>query len=194
MARINLLPWREDYRQKRKKDFLTLLVGIFILAGFVAYLWVSSVQSSISDQRARNLLLQTEISALEQQVSEIQELKSRREELLNRMRVIQDLEGTRPVIVRIFDEMVRAIPDGVFLDIMGREGDVIILSGIAESNNRVSSFMRNLDESNWFAAPNLNAVTAAAEYGEQANSFNMTVRISAPSDKSDDDDDDEGGE
>ena len=189
MARINLLPWREVHRQEKKKEFISILVGIFILAGLIAYLWVSSAQSSINDQRARNRLLQTEISALEEQVSEIQELKNRREELLNRMRVIQDLEGTRPVIVRVFDEMVRAIPDGVFLNAMSREGEVISLGGIAESNNRVSSFMRNLDESNWFAAPNLNAVTAAPEYDEQANSFNMTVRISAPSDKSDDEGD-----
>jgi len=191
MARINLLPWREAYRQEKKKEFISILVGVFILAGLIAYLWVSSVQSSISDQRARNRLLQTEIAALEEQVSEIQELKNRREELLNRMRVIQDLEGTRPVIVRVFDEMVRAIPDGVFLNAMSREGDVISLSGIAESNNRVSSFMRNLDESDWFAAPNLNAVTAAPEYGEQANSFNMTVRISALSDNGDSDEGDE---
>jgi len=191
MAKINLLPWREAYRQDKKKEFISILIGVLILAGLIAYLWVSSVQSSISDQRARNRLLQTEISALEKQVSEIQDLKSRRDELLNRMRVIQDLEGTRPVIVRVFDEMVRSIPEGVFLNAMSREGDVISLQGVAESNNRVSSFMRNLDESDWFAAPNLNAVTAAPEQGEQANSFNMTVRVSAPSDKSDDDEGDE---
>lgn len=190
MARINLLPWREAYRQEKKKEFIGIMVGVLILAGLVAYLWVSSVQSSIADQQARNRLLQTEISALEAAVAEIQQLRQKREELLARMRVIQDLEGKRPVIVRYFDEMVRAVPDGVYLDRMERRGESILLEGIAESNNRVSSFMRNLDESDWFAAPNLSSVTAAPEQGEQANAFRMSVSTSAPAEQSDTD---EGG-
>lgn len=187
MARINLLPWREAYREEKKKEFIGILVVVLVAVCFVAYLWVSSVQSAITEQNARNRLLKTEIAALEEQVSEIQELKERREQLLSRMRVIQDLEGTRPVIVRYFDDMVRALPDGVYLNRMQREGETIRLEGIAESNNRVSSLMRNLDESDWFASPNLSSVTAAPEYGEQANSFRMTVRTSAPADESDDD-------
>lgn len=180
MARINLLPWREAYRQEKKKEFIGILVGVLILAGLLAYLWVSGIQSSISDQQARNRMLQTEISALDAAVAEIQQLRQKREELLARMRVIQDLEGTRPVIVRYFDEMVRAVPDGVYLNRVQRQGEVIMLEGIAESNNRVSSFMRNLDESDWFASPNLSSVTAAPEQGEQANAFRMSVRTSAP--------------
>lgn len=187
MAKINLLPWREAYRQEKKKEFFVILAGVLVLSGFLAFLWVSNVQSAITEQNARNRLLNSEISALEKQVSEIEQLKERREELLARMRVIQDLEGTRPVIVRYFDDMVRAIPDGVYLNLMQREGESIRLEGIAESNNRVSSFMRNLDESDWFAAPNLRSVIAAPEQGEQANSFIMTVRTSAPADETDDD-------
>ncbi len=183
MARINLLPWREAHRQEKKKEFIGILVGVLILAGLVAYLWVSGIQSSISDQQARNRMLQTEISALDAAVAEIRELQAKREELLARMRVIQDLEGTRPVIVRYFDEMVRAVPDGVYMNRIQRQGEVILLEGIAESNNRVSSFMRNLDESDWFAAPNLSSVTAAPEQGEQANAFRMSVRTSAPADQ-----------
>lgn len=189
MARINLLPWREAYRQEKKKEFIGVMVLVLGLTAVAAYFWVSGVQASIADQNSRNRLLQTEISALEKQVEEIQELRERREELLSRMRVIQDLEGTRPVIVRFFDDMVRAIPDGVFLNRMQREGEVIRLEGIAESNNRVSSFMRNLDESDWFASPNLSSVTASPAYGEQANAFRMTVRTSAPTDSSDDEGD-----
>src|SRR5690625_7279795 len=94
------------------------------------------------------------------------------------MRVIQDLEGTRPVIVRYFDDMVRAIPDGVFLNRMAREGEVIRLEGVAESNNRVSSFMRNLEDSDWFTSPNRSSVTSPPAYCEQANSFVMLLRIS----------------
>lgn len=186
MARINLLPWREAYRQEKKKEFLGILVVVFIVTAVLAYLWVSSIDSAIDNQEARNRLLKTEIAALDKQVEEIEKLKERREELLARMRVIQDLEGTRPVIVRFFDEMVRATPDGVHLNIMAREGEVISLEGIAESNNRIASFMRNLDESDWFTSPNLSSVTAAPEAGEQANSFQMTVRTSAPADQADD--------
>ncbi|WP_347331489.1 PilN domain-containing protein [Marinimicrobium locisalis] len=192
MARINLLPWREAYREEKKKEFIGVLVFVVVVACLIGYLWVSTVQSSIADQNERNRLLKTEIAALEAAVQEIRELREKREELLARMRVIQDLEGTRPVIVRYFDDMVRAIPDGVYLTRMQRTGEVIQLEGIAESNNRVSSFMRNLDESDWFAAPNLSSVTAAPEQGEQANAFRMSVRTSAPAEDGDAEGD-EGG-
>jgi type IV pilus assembly protein PilN len=183
MAKINLLPWREAYRQEKKKEFIGILVAVFVVSAGLAYLWISSVESTIGNQNARNRILQTEISALDKQVAEISELKRRREELLARMKVIQDLEGTRPVIVRYFDDLVRAIPDGVFVTLVQRQGNVISLEGFAESNNRVSSLMRNLDQSDWFASPNLTSVTAAPAHGEQANSFRMTVRTSAPQDQ-----------
>lgn len=183
MARINLLPWREAYREEKKKEFIGILIFVIVVAAFIAYLWVSTAQSAIADQNERNRLLKTEIAALEEAVKEIRELREKREELLARMRVIQDLEGTRPVIVRYFDDMVRAVPDGVYLTRMQRTGDVIELEGIAESNNRVSSFMRNLDESDWFAAPNLSSVTAAPEQGEEANAFKMSVRTAAPAEQ-----------
>jgi type IV pilus assembly protein PilN len=182
MARINLLPWREAYREAKKKEFFVIIGAVAIATSFAAYLWVSQVQAAITDQTARNRLLTTEIAELDKKVDQIQVLRERREQLLARMRVIQDLEGTRPVIVRYFDDMVRAVPDGVFLNRMTREGNVIRLEGIAESNNRVSSFMRNLDQSDWFASPNLSSVTSAPAYGEQANSFIMSVRTSAPAD------------
>lgn len=185
MAKINLLPWREAYRKEKKDQFIAILIGIFILAAFVAYLWISGVESAIDNQNARNRLLETEIAVLEKQVREIAELKKVRDDLLTRIKVIQDLEGTRPVIVRYFDEFVRAVPDGVYLNSIVRSGEVISIEGIAESTNRVSSLMRNLDQSDWFSAPNLTSVTAAPAEGEQANSFKMTVRTSAPQDQAD---------
>src|SRR5690554_1302714 len=168
MAKINLLPWREAYRKEKKDQFIVILVGVFIVAAFVAYLWVSGVESAIDNQNARNRLLETEIAVLEKQVQEIAELKKVRDDLLTRIKVIQDLEGTRPVIVRYFDEFVRAVPDGVYLNSIVRSGEIISIEGIAESTNRVSSLMRNLDQSDWFAAPNLTSVTAAPAEGEQA--------------------------
>lgn len=184
MAKINLLPWREAYRKEKKDQFIAILIGVFVLAALLAYLWISSVEAAIENQNSRNRLLETEIAVLEKQVKEISELKKVRDDLLTRIKVIQDLEGTRPVIVRYFDEFVRAVPDGVYLSAMTRVGDVISIEGIAESTNRVSSLMRNLDQSEWFASPNLTSVTAAPQEGEQANFFKMTVNTSAPKDPS----------
>ncbi|MBB3167223.1 PilN domain-containing protein [Simiduia aestuariiviva] len=181
MSRINLLPWRDQYRQEKKQEYFTILGGVFMLTAALAYFWVSSVQGAIEYQNQRNALLQREIQLLEKQVAEIRDLKKRKAELLDRMRVIQGLQGTRPVIVRYFDEMARAIPDGVFLLDLKRTGERVEFKGIAESNNRVSSLMRNLDESEWFDAPNLTSVKAAPEEGELANEFSMSVRTTVPS-------------
>ncbi|MGM8226073.1 PilN domain-containing protein [Cellvibrio sp. ARAG 10.3] len=185
MAKINLLPWREAYRKEKKDQFIAVLIGVFIVSALLAYAWISSVEAAIDNQNSRNRLLETEIAALEKQVQEIAELKKVRDDLLTRIKVIQDLEGTRPVIVRYFDDLVRSVPDGVHLNSVVRTGDTISIEGIAESTNRVSSFMRNLDQSDWFASPNLTSVTAAPQQGEQANSFKMTVRTSAPQEQTD---------
>ena len=180
MSRINLLPWRDQYRQEKKQEYFTILGGVFVIAAALAYLWVASVEGDIEFQNQRNSTLQREIQQLEKQVVEIRELKKRKAELLDRMRVIQGLQGTRPVIVRYFDEMARAIPDGVFVLSLKRTGEKIDITGIAESNNRVSSLMRNLHQSDWFQAPNLTSVAAAPEEGELANKFSMSVRTAVP--------------
>lgn len=180
MANINLLPWRDEFRARRKQEYLTVVMGVLMLAALLAYLWVSSAQADIDQQVQRNGMLQDEISILEEKVSEIKELKKRRSELLDRMRVIQELQGLRPVIVRAFDEFVRMVPEGIYINSMNKRGDVISMEGVTESNNRVSTFMRNLERSDWFQDPNLNSVTATPKLGEQASEFSMTVRAAVP--------------
>ncbi len=182
MAKINLLPWRQAYREEKKREFIGIIAAVFIVAALGAYSWISSVESAIENQGARNRLLDQEIAKLDAQVKEISELKKVRDDLLARIKVIQDLEGTRPVIVRYFDDFARAIPDGVYVTLVDRKGTVVSIEGVAESYNRVASFMRNLDASDWFASPNLTSVTAAPEEGEQASMFKMTVQTSAPVD------------
>lgn len=182
MAKINLLPWRQAYREEKKREFVGIIAAVFIVAALGAYSWISSVESAIENQGSRNRLLDQEIAKLEAQVKEISELKKVRDDLLARIKVIQDLEGTRPVIVRYFDDFARAIPDGVFVTLVDRKGTVVSIEGVAESYNRVASFMRNLETSDWFASPNLTSVTAAPEEGEQAQMFKMTVQTSAPVD------------
>jgi type IV pilus assembly protein PilN len=182
MAKINLLPWREAYRKEKKDQFLGVLGFVLLLTALIAYLWVVSVQSSIDNQMARNHLLETEIAVLEKQVQEISELKKIRDDLLARIKIIQDLQGTRPLIVRYFDDFAHAIPDGVFITMLDRKGDTLTIEGIAESYNRVASLMRNLEDSEWFASAKLTSVTAAPSEGEQANAFKMSIHTSAPGD------------
>ena len=186
MAKINLLPWRQAYREEKKREFIGIIVGIGLVAALGAYLWVSSVQSAIENQNARNRLLSQEISKLDAQVKEISEIKKTRDDLLARIKVITDLEGTRPVIVRYFDELARAIPDGVWIISADRKGKVVTIEGVAESYNRIASFLRNLEASDWYASHNLISVDAAPEEGEDASRFKMTVETSAPTDASTD--------
>lgn len=180
MANINLLPWREEYRQEKKKEFQIQIFGVAIAACLVAFAWVSMVDSAIDNQRQRNSILDNEIKILDKQVKEIQELKKKREELIARMKVIQDLQGTRPTIVRYFDEMVRAVPDGVFFSKMIRTGNSISIEGVTESSNRVSTFMRNIDQSEWFSNPNLKSIKANTSFGDQAAEFSLQLQADLP--------------
>lgn len=176
MAKINLLPWRVKYREEKKKEFIGVMAGVAIVAAGIAFLWVTHMNGKVDYQQQRNQMLEQEIAELDKKVAEISELQERREELLSLMELIRNLEGTRSVIVHHFDELVRALPDGVYLTSVSRENDIMSLSGFAESNNRVSSFMRNLDASEWYDEPNLSSVEAAPEEGEQANAFQMRVK------------------
>ena len=177
MAKINLLPWREAFRTEKKKEFLSLVVVVLVVAVLVAFGWDRVVNNQIESQNSRNQLLKTEISKLDKQVAEIKELKSRRQNLLDRMQVIQELQGNRPEIVKIYDEFVRAVPDGVYFTKMIRKGSQISLVGFAESNNRVSSLMRRLDASYKFSEPNLTKVQDSDVLGEDGSQFEMRVKI-----------------
>ena len=184
MAKINLLPWREVYRKEKKEQFLMALGGVFALSALVAYLWIVSVESAIDNQNSRNHLLETEIAVLEKQVQEINELKKKRDDLLVRIKIIQDLEGTRPLIVRYFDDFARAIPDGLYITGVTRKDDLVTVDGVGESYNRVASLMRNLDISDWFASANLTSIVdVSKDEGEQASAFKMTVHTSVPGDE-----------
>lgn len=182
MAKINLLPWRDEYRREKQQEFLAILGVVAAVTALCVYIWISIINGAIDSQNQRNGMLDQEIKALEERVKEIQQLKKRRAELLARMKVIQGLQGERPVIVRYFDELVRAVPEGVYLKTLKRSGDRIDVTGVTESNVRVSAFMRNLDASEWFASPNLKSVKASPQYGEQASEFSMSFATTKPKD------------
>ena len=182
MAKINLLPWREERRQELKKEFLVVLGGVAVIAIGLIFMAHVAIQGAIDSQDARNQYLTRHIAELEDQVKEIKELEKKRREMLDRMTVIQQLQGNRPLIVRVFDELVRTMPDGTYYKSLKRTGQTVVVSGVAESNNRISSLMRKLEASEWFASPNLTSVKAAPDFGDQASSFSLSFVISTPSD------------
>lgn len=184
MAHINLLPWRERLREERRREFLTIMVGFIIIAGGLIFLVDRYVNGEINMQQARNDFIRAEIALLDAQVAEINQLRQQKEDIRARMNVITDLQGTRPVIVRIFDEMVRTLPEGVFYEEVQRTGNVIAVEGIAESYARITELMRNLDDSEWFEATDLSefSVIEDAEAAMSASiSFSLTLNIELPS-------------
>jgi len=190
MAQINLLPWREERRQLKKRQFFASVGLVLALGAALVLLADRIVNSQIDHQNARNAYLQDNIKELDKAVAEIRDLQRRRDQLLARMRVIQELQGNRPIIVRVLDQLVRTVPDGVFYTSLKTKGNNIVINGVAESNNRVSSLMRRLEASDWLANPVLDKVKAAPGFGDQANTFVLTVKIQAP--KIDDEDAQEG--
>jgi type IV pilus assembly protein PilN len=179
MAHINLLPWREEYRQNRKKEFFQLLGGVLVLSALVILIWGRWVNARVDSQTSRNDLLTREIAALDEKIAEIGQLKERRKQMLARMEVIQALQGNRAEIVRVLDEFVRVTPDGVVLIEMKRVAGVVSLVGFAESNNRISSLMRQLDASDKFQEPTLTKVEANDMLGEQGSRFELQVKLTA---------------
>ncbi|HEY5646550.1 MAG TPA: PilN domain-containing protein [Pseudomonadales bacterium] len=177
MAHINLLPWREWERERRKKEFLANLVGVIVLGAVLVFAGGWMLDSSIDEQNARNSFLQSRIAELDAKIVEIAKLEQQKQDLEDRMELIQELQGNRPVIVRVFDELVRTLSSGVHYKKLSMTGQNLSVAGIAESNNRISSLMRNLDESEWFQSPNLRSIKEDpdnSDYGPQASTFDLT--------------------
>lgn len=177
MANVNLLPWREIQRQEKKKEFLIVLGMVAAVALLLAVVWGYWVNWQIDWQADRNNLLKREIAVLDEKVKEIKELKLRRQQVLERMDVIKALQGNRPGVVKVFDEFVRSVPSGVFFVEVKRVGENVALVGFAESNNRISTLMRQLDASDRFKEPNLTKVDADDTLGEQGSRFELQVRL-----------------
>ncbi|PTU72903.1 PilN domain-containing protein [Pseudomonas mangrovi] len=183
MARINLLPWREQLREERKQRFLVALAGSLIVAGGLVFLGDMLLNGAIDNQNARNQFIRNEITVLESRIKEINELQAQRQQLIERMKIIQDLQLNRPVIARLFDQMTRTLPDGLYYESVKMQGKTITIAGAAESNNRVSELMRSMDASEWLSKATLTQVKlkTAGEL-EQANNFLLTVQQARPGD------------
>lgn len=149
MARINLLPWRQEERVRRNKEFITLVVAVTLLALLSAFATWSYFSNTLDEQLDANALIEQENIRLDTALTEIDSLEQRRDDIVSRMQVIQDLQGRRPVPVRLWDDIAKAIPPALYLNNLKREGDLITLTGKADNPNVVSSLIRNLDSSKW---------------------------------------------
>ncbi|GAC1454131.1 MAG: type 4a pilus biogenesis protein PilN [Steroidobacteraceae bacterium] len=174
MPRINLLPWREGQRKERKLAFLVAL-GVAGLAAcvtaFAAYLMFGSM---IQSQQYRNDRLRAEIKTLDKQIEEINNLESAKQKFIARMEIIEKLQRSRPEIVHVFDEIVRTLPEGVYLTAVKQNARKLKFDGVAQSSTRVSSFMRNIDGSQWLRNPELEVVQTAKGTGS-GSSFTLTA-------------------
>ena len=180
MARINLLPWRAERRKLRQKDFLGML-GLAVAAGVLAsFLLVSWYNSRIGNQNARNEYLKGEIAKVDVQIKEIEELDKKKNKLLARKEVIEQLQANRSQMVHLFDSLVRTIPDGVSLTSIKQEGDILTLGGRSQSNARVSTYMRNLESSGWMTNPDLNIIEAKEGNPGLPYEFNLKVKLANP--------------
>jgi type IV pilus assembly protein PilN len=175
MARINLLPWRVERRKLRKKEFLTML-GLSALAGVVLWFLLNMYYNNqISGENARNDYLHDQITQVDKQIKEIDELDKKKAKLLARKQVIEQLQANRSQMVHLFDSLVRTIPDGVILTSIKQEGDKLTLEGRSQSNARVSTYMRNLEGSGWMSKPDLSIIEAKA--GDPALPYTFTLSV-----------------
>lgn len=165
MARINLLPWRAERRASRQKEFYGML-GLAAVGGLVlSFLIWFHYNQQISGQNTRNQFLQAEIQKMEGKIKEIEALDKQKDRLLARKKVIEQLQANRSQMVHLFDSLVRTIPDGVALASIKQEGEILTLEGRAQSNARVSNYMRNLEGSGWMTNPDLSIIEAKAQEG-----------------------------
>ena len=196
MPHINLLPWRVELRKRRNKEFgILAFVVAAVAAGVVAGVdW--HFQQRIDFQNSRNAFLETQIASLDKKIKQIQELDREKERLLARMRIIQQLQSSRPEIVRVVDSIVDTLPDGVFYTGISQRGVAFNVVGVAQSNARVSSLMRKLEASELFENPNLveiSATTSATTGGSEVKLSRFNLNVTQSQKKKPTDEEAEGG-
>jgi type IV pilus assembly protein PilN len=176
MAHINLLPWREELRKEQKKQFAILSLLTVVLAGLVllyAHLYIGGL---LDDQNARNEYLKTETAALDQRIKEIKDLETTRAKLQARINIIQQLQRSRPSVVHLFDELARTLPNGVYLSGIAQKDLGVTVTGVAQSNARVSAFMRNVEDSKWIGSPKLDVISSKTQ-DQHARSNDFTLLV-----------------
>jgi type IV pilus assembly protein PilN len=185
MVKINLLPWREERRQQLTKEFYVMLgisAGVALLIFALAYYFYNQ---SIEFQNKRNGFLTAEIKKLDDKIAEIKELESKKAGLIARQQVIEELQASRTQMVHLFDELVKTIPNGVFLEKIAQQGKVISLEGYSQSHSRVSDYMRKLEKSEWFSGVELEYIRTDDTLVSHEQKFKLSVKLVNPNMKDD---------
>jgi len=190
MARINLLPWRAERRKQRQKEFMTMLGATALGAVLLSFLIVNYYSRQIDGENTRIAYVKDQITQVDQQIKEIEQLDQKKAKLLARKEVIEQLQSNRSQMVHLFDSLVRTIPDGVVLSSLKQEGDKLTLEGRSQSNARVSTYMRNLEGAGWMTKPEL-SIIQAQDGGDPGlpYTFNLTVTLANPNAPKDSDGD-----
>lgn len=177
MVRINLLPHREQKRQARQRQFVSLAIGLAILAIALVGLGHVVIAARIDNQVSRNNLLKTEIAKLDEQIKEIDRLRDQTQALLARKQIVETLQANRTEAVHLLDQLVRQLPDGVYLRSVKQNGTRVTLVGYAQSNARVSTLMRNIEASPWLTGPELIEIKSVALDRQKVNEFTLALHV-----------------
>ncbi|WP_428311029.1 PilN domain-containing protein [Hydrocarboniphaga sp.] len=183
IIRINLLDWRSERRELRKRQFNVMLAAAAVTSAGLVAISIMLAGNAVDHQNARNEYLRQQIAEVDLKIKEIQELEKVKRNLLSRMRVIEELQASRSATVHFFDELVNTLPEGVNLTSVKQTGTGVVIEGIAESNARVSTYMKNLDASKWFADPKLVVIKTSEKNSQRQSEFQLQVKnLTKPSD------------
>jgi type IV pilus assembly protein PilN len=183
MAHINLLPWREELRKQKQQQFAVVAAGTAILGGLLVLLAHIQMDGLIEQQNQRNKFMDTQIAELDKKIAKIKDLEKTKTALLARMDIIQQLQHSRPQSVHLMDQLVYTLPDGVYLNKITQKGNALTLSGIAQSNARVSAYMRNIDNSKWMSQPKLDVIETKDDDHRRTAEFILRASQAAPDSK-----------
>lgn len=177
MSHINLLPWREALRQQQKKEFLTLLFAVALFVMIIVWLVGMLIDSQIAGQNQRNSFLEGQIAVLDAEIAQIKNIKDSKNAIEQRMALIEQLQTSRNVAPIVFDELARLVPPGISFRTFARQSNTIEVSGVSESNNRLSSFMRKIEESKIFGNGELSSIVADTSAPDAVSEFKLTFNI-----------------
>ncbi|NKF52185.1 fimbrial protein [Shewanella sp. WXL01] len=177
MANINLLPWREEAREKQKRDYIGVLALVFLLTSLAIYLFLGFIELVTDDQRQRNEYLNSEIRLLDKQIAEIRKITERKKDIERRTEIILDLQQSSNLPTHVLDELVRIVPTGIYLSSIEKKGSLLWIEGRSESNNNVANMMRKVKTSNYLHDPSMQSIVTQNENLRQLQRFRLRVTI-----------------
>ena len=177
---INLLPWREALRLQKNRSFFVQLGSGLVLGAILVLIWGYFLNRQLIYQESRNQYLSSFVNQLDYQLAEIKGLEIRRQQIIDRISLIEELQNNRQIAVRIFDQIVYSTPEGVFYKRLSRSGNLLSMAGVGENSDQISDLMRRLEASKWLNSPALDLIESNSETGSKRSTFNLSVYIDRP--------------